>query len=160
MELWFWGILFVLAVVVEIASQQLVSIWAAAGALVALIAALFGAPVWLQAVLFLVATSLLLLLTRPLVRKFTNFTTHDTNLRLDLGKHGLVVQTIDPKKGTGRVRVDDIDWIALSEPNLVIPEGEMVTVQAINGTKLFVVPMQTQTEPEEQPAQTAQTTQS
>lgn len=85
---------------------------------------------------------LLLLLTRPLVRKFTNFASKDTNLRLDLGKYGTVVQTVDPEKGTGRVRVDDIDWIAVSHPDLVIPKGETVQVQAVDGTKLFVTPVQ------------------
>lgn len=88
MDLWVWGILFVLTVVAEIASQQLISIWFAAGSLVALIAALFGAPIWLQALLFVAVSALLLLLTRPLVRKFTNFASKDTNLRLDLGKIG------------------------------------------------------------------------
>ncbi len=142
MDLWFWGILFVLTVVAEIASQQLISIWFAAGSLVALIAALFGVPIWLQAVLFVAVSALLLLLTRPLVRKLTNFASKDTNLRLDLGKYGTVVQTIDPEKGTGRVRVDDIDWIAVSNPDLVIPAGETVQVQTVDGTKLFVTPVQ------------------
>ena len=147
MVFWIWGSLFVLTVIAEIASQQLISIWFAAGSLVALLAALCGAPIWLQALLFVAASALLLILTRPLVRKFTNFSSRDTNLRLDLGKFGTVVQTIDAEKGTGRVRVDDIDWIAVSQPNLVIPKGTTVQVQAIDGTKLFVKPVPQTTEP-------------
>lgn len=147
MVFWIWGSLFVLTVIAEIASQQLISIWFAAGSLVALLAALCGAPIWLQALLFVVASALLLILTRPLVRKFTNFASRDTNLRLDLGKFGTVVQTVDAEKGTGRVRVDDIDWIAVSQPNLVIPKGTTVQVQAIDGTKLFVIPVPQTTEP-------------
>ena len=145
MVFWIWGSLFVLTVIAEIASQQLISIWFAAGSLVALLAALCGAPIWLQALLFVAASALLLILTRPLVRKFTNFASRDTNLRLDLGKFGTVVQTIDAEKGTGRVRVDDIDWIAVSQPDLMIPKG--ATVQAIDGTKLFVTPVPQTTEP-------------
>lgn len=53
MVFWIWGSLFVLTVIAEIASQQLISIWFAAGSLVALLAALCGAPIWLQALLFL-----------------------------------------------------------------------------------------------------------
>ena len=147
MVFWIWGSLFVLTVIAEIASQQLISIWFAAGSLVALLAALCGAPIWLQALLFIAASALLLILTRPLVRKFTNFSSRDTNLRLDLGKFGTVVQTVDAEKGTGRVRVDDIDWIAVSQPNLVIPKGTTVQVQAIDGTKLFVTPVSPTTEP-------------
>ena len=147
MVFWIWGSLFVLTVIAEIASQQLISIWFAAGSLVALLAALCGAPIWLQALLFVAASALLLILTRPLVRKFTNFASRDTNLRLDLGKFGTVVQTVDAEKGTGRVRVDDIDWIAVSQPNLVILKGTTVQVQAIDGTKLFVTPGSPTTEP-------------
>ncbi len=146
MVFWIWGSLFVLTVIAEIASQQLISIWFAAGSLVALLAALCGAPIWLQALLFVAASALLLILTRPLVRKFTNFASRDTNLRLDLGKFGTVVQTVDAEKGTGRVRVDDIDWIAVSQPNLIIPKGTTVQVQAIDGTKLFVTPVPPTTE--------------
>ena len=101
----------------------------------------------MQALLFIAASALLLILTRPLVRKFTNFASRDTNLRLDLGKFGTVVQTIDAEKGTGRVRVDDIDWIAVSQPDLMIPKGATVQVQAIDGTKLFVTPVPQTTEP-------------
>lgn len=142
MVFWIWGSLFVLTVIAEIASQQLISIWFAAGS-----AALCGAPIWLQALLFIAASALLLILTRPLVRKFTNFSSRDTNLRLDLGKFGTVVQTVDAEKGTGRVRVDDIDWIAVSQSNLIIPKGTTVQVQAIDGTKLFVTPVPQTTEP-------------
>ena len=131
MVFWIWGSLFVLTVIAEIASQQLISIWFAAGSLVALLAALCGAPIWLQALLFIAASALLLILTRPLVRKFTNFASRDTNLRLDLGKFGTVVQTVDAEKGTGRVRVDDIDWIAVSQPNLVIPKGIPAVFRAV-----------------------------
>ena len=81
------------------------------------------------------------------MRKFTNFSSRDTNLRLDLGKFGTVVQTIDAEKGTGRVRVDDIDWIAVSQPDLMNPKGATVQVQAIDGTKLFVTPVPQTTEP-------------
>lgn len=73
MDLWFWGILFVLTVVAEIASQQLISIWFAAGSLVALIVALFGAPIWLQALLFVAVSALLLLLTRSACAEIYQF---------------------------------------------------------------------------------------
>ena len=46
MVFWIWGSLFVLTVIAEIASQQLISIWFSAGSLVALLAALCGAPIW------------------------------------------------------------------------------------------------------------------
>ena len=74
-----WGILFVLAVVAEIVSFQLVSIWFAAGALAAFLAACFGGSVMLQIILFLAVSVVLLLFTRPIAKKIFSFGIRDTN---------------------------------------------------------------------------------
>lgn len=141
MMLWVWGGIFVAAVGVELLSQQLLSIWFAVGAAAALVGTLLGLPFWGQLVVFVAVSALLLLLTRPIVRRIYTFPSKDTNLRQDLGKIGIVVQQVEPVKGTGRVRVDDIDWIAISQNGEVIPVGTTVRVEAMEGTKLFVVPV-------------------
>lgn len=74
------------------------------------------------------------------------FHIQDTNLKQDLGKYATVIQAIDPMKGTGRVRLEDVDWIAISSSNTPIPEGTTVRVDAIDGTKLHVTAIP-QTEP-------------
>ena len=48
----FWLILFILLVIIEIATMGLTTIWFATGALVATIASVFGANVVVQAILF------------------------------------------------------------------------------------------------------------
>ena len=67
-----WAVAFVLLLIVEGATAQLVTIWFAAGALVALIAAALKAPLWLQIALFVVVSAITLVATRPIVRKITN----------------------------------------------------------------------------------------
>ena len=54
-----WGGLFVLTVLTEFATQQLVSIWFAAGALAGFLAACFGASPVVQIVLFVVISVVL-----------------------------------------------------------------------------------------------------
>ena len=121
-----WGGLFVLTVLAEFATQQLVSIWFAAGALAGFLAACFGAsPV------------VLLIFTRPIVRRIFSFGIKDTNNQ-EIGRIAVVIQTVDPIHNTGRVRLDGVDWIAVSQDGTVIPENTSVRIEAISGTKLLV----------------------
>lgn len=69
----FWLVLLVVFLIAEAACPiHLVSIWFALGALVALLCAALGAPVWLQITLFVVVSGVLLALLWPLAKKFLN----------------------------------------------------------------------------------------
>ncbi len=143
----FWGVLLVLAIVAELATQQLVSIWFGAGALGALIAAAFGANVPVQLIVFTALSLLLLICTRPILRKVLHFPIRDTNAKLDVGKFATVVQEINPLTGTGRARLNDTEWMAVSINGSIIPVGAVVRVENIDGAKLIVSPtMSTQKE--------------
>ena len=50
----------------------------------------------------------------------------------------MVIVEIDPKKNTGRVRVDYDEWRAESESGEIIPEGTPIFVTGIEGTHLIV----------------------
>lgn len=132
-----WGGLFILTVVAEIFSQQLISIWFAAGALAAFVAVCFDASLVVQCILFVVVSVLLLVCTRPIVKKIFTFGIKDTNTQ-EIGRIAVVIQPIDPIKGTGRVRLDGVDWIAVSKNGAVIPKQSSVRIEAVEGTKLFV----------------------
>ena len=59
-ELISWLVAFIVLAVVEAFTFQLVSIWFALGSVVAFVAALCGAPLWLQITLFVTASLILL----------------------------------------------------------------------------------------------------
>ncbi len=61
-EVFAWLALLILLVLIELATMGLTTIWFAAGALVATIAAACGAPVLVQVILFLVVSVLMLVL--------------------------------------------------------------------------------------------------
>ena len=124
-----WGGLFVLTVLVEFATQQLVSIWFAAGSLAAFLAVCFGAS--------LAVSVLLLIFTRPICRRIFSFGIKDTNNQ-EIGRIAVVIQEVDPVKNTGRVRLDGVDWIAVSQDGTIIPENTSVRIEAVSGTKLTV----------------------
>ncbi len=62
-----WLSALVVLLVIEAATMGLTTIWFAGGALVAFLAALLGAPIWIQAALFVVISLVLLIFTRPAV---------------------------------------------------------------------------------------------
>ncbi len=133
-----WGIVFAAAVIAEIATLQLVSIWFAAGALGAFITAAMGKPFSVQAIVFVVVSAVLLCLTRPLlklirVKKEIPPTGDD-----DVGKLAVVTETIDNHADTGRVRIGGVNWRARSDGNAPIEAGTSVRVTAIEGTTAFV----------------------
>lgn len=133
-----WLIVMVLFLVVEAATVGLVCIWFAVGALAALIAALLGAEIWLQVVLFLVVSAVALYFTRPLAKKYINAKVEPTNADMVIGKECRVTEAIDNIAGTGAVYVDGKTWTARSESDEVIPEGTLVTAKRIEGVKLIV----------------------
>lgn len=133
-----WLVVMVLFLVVEAATVGLVCIWFAVGALAALIAALLGAEIWLQIVLFLVVSAVALYFTRPLAKKYINAKVEPTNADMVIGKECRVTEAIDNIAGTGAVYVDGKTWTARSESDEVIPEGTLVTAKRIEGVKLIV----------------------
>lgn len=134
----FWLILLIAAIVAEVATVGLVSIWFAAGALAALVSALLGAWTWLQIVIFVVISAALLAATRPLVKKHLNSHRRPTNADRVLTMTGVVSEEIDNTHARGAVRVDGKEWTARSENGHVIPEGAIVRPVGIEGVKLIV----------------------
>lgn len=135
-----WLGVIILAAAIEAGTTQLVSIWAVAGGIAALIAALCGGPIWLQGILFIIVTVLALLITRPLVKRSARFQKTGTNADRYIGKTGIVIQEINNTLGEGQVNVLGSIWSARSEPDQVIAKDSSVFVKRIEGVKLIVSP--------------------
>lgn len=133
-----WVVIMVVFLVVEAATAGLTCIWFAIGALAALIAALFGAPIWLQLVWFFIVSVVTLYFTRPLVLKYVNSRSQPTNADMVIGKEALVTEAIDNVESAGAVAVGGKVWTARSENGEPIEVGSIVTVLRIEGVKLIV----------------------
>ncbi len=134
----FWIILFIVLIVIEAVTAQLVTIWFAAGAAAAIVAELLNAPPWLQWLLFIIVSVISLIATRPLVRKATKQKIQPTNADRCIGQTAVVTEKIDNIAGKGQVTVNGITWTARSSDNTVIEANEKVTVEKIEGVKLIV----------------------
>ncbi len=134
-----WMGLVVLFLVVEAACPlHLVSLWFAAGAVTALAAYWFSAPFWLQVVLFIVVSGALLIGLWPLTKKYLNPGHQATNLDSILGRKCYVISPIDNVHGQGQVKLNGMEWTARSTSGEPLPEGALVTVDRIEGVKVFV----------------------
>ena len=138
-----WFFLMVVFLAMESSTVSLVSIWFAAGSLVAMIAALLGAEIWLQIVLFVAIAVVLLASLRSAVRKFITPKLVSTNVDAVIGKTGLVLEAVDNIRSTGRVKLGGMEWSARSTENTTIEEGTLVKVDRVEGVKVFVTPVNT-----------------
>lgn len=133
-----WLGLVILFLIVEASTVGLVSIWFAAGALVALIAGMIGAPLWLQVVLFLVISGVMIALLRPLTRKYIAPKKTAMNADRHVGRTCLVLETVDDLHDSGAVKLDGVIWTARTGTDEVIPVGEKVCILKLEGAKLLV----------------------
>lgn len=136
-----WLVLMVVFLIAEASTVAMVSLWFAAGSLVALIAALLGAPLWLQITLFLAVSAVLLASLRTLVRKHFTPNLTKTNVDAIIGSRGYVTADIDNISATGTVKLGAMEWTARSATGEIIKAGTLVKVEKIEGVKAFVVPV-------------------
>ena len=133
-----WLILAVILAVVEGVTFALISIWFSVGALAAMIIALNGLPLWMQILVFVAVSGIMLLLTKPLARKAMNKKAEKTNADRVIGQTGKVTQRIDNLRTSGQANVLGQTWTARSADDSVIDEGELIRVLEIQGVKIIV----------------------
>ena len=139
---WMWTIwlaVFVIALIVEAVGTDLVSIWFAAGALVALIVSLIpNVAWWIPLIIFMVVSIACLLCLRPLVHRYLRRDLINSNIDEMKGKKGLLVEKIDLLH-QGVCKINDVRWTAIAQDEKTkIPAGSIVEVLAVVGNKLIV----------------------
>lgn len=120
---------------------HLVSIWFAAGALVASIVAMLHGPLWLQITLFAVVSVGLLIAMLPFVKKVLNPGVVKTNVDALVEEKCYVTAAIDNITATGQVKLNGMEWTARSTNGQTIEAGTLVKVDKIEGVKVFVTPV-------------------
>ena len=138
-----WLAMMVLFGVVEMATVNLVSIWFVGGSLAAMIAALAGAGIWTQLILFLVTAGALLSCLRPFVRKYVTPNRTATNADMALGREAYLTESVDNIRGTGALKLDGKVWTVRSADQQILPEGTLVKIVRLEGVKLYVMPVHT-----------------
>lgn len=134
-----WLALTAVLLIIEIATLGLTTIWFAAGALFAFLAALIGLNQGIQIGVFVVVSVVLLFFTRPLAVKYLNTKTVKTNTEALVGKTARVIVDINNLKSQGQVVINGLEWTARSsDDTIVFKTGDFVTIVGIEGVKLIV----------------------
>ncbi len=136
--LYVWLGLMIAFVIVELATPQLVSIWFALGSLGAMIAASLSASLWLQLIVFVAVSGIMVFVTRPLYKKIIMAKQVPTNTDRLIGQTAVVTEDIDNLDAKGAVKVCGQIWTARSANDEKIPADTRVTVERIEGVKLIV----------------------
>ncbi len=135
----FWILLFIIFLIAEAATAGLVSIWFCAGALCSFAAAKVGAAVYVQLIIFVIASVALFVLTRPFVKNVIKLRSEPTNLDRIIGQSVAVTEKIDNKADIGAIKYDGKIWTARSNDfNVTFERGDFVTVDRIEGVKVIV----------------------
>jgi membrane protein implicated in regulation of membrane protease activity len=139
-----WLAVAVVLAALEAGTAQFVSIWFSAAAIAATVAALLGAPFWLQLLIFVAAAAILVVLTRPLARRIAHASPGKirpaqtpTNADRAIGETAIVTRDI-AGGCVGQVKVNGLDWSAAAAEGAEILAGERARVLAIEGAKLIV----------------------
>lgn len=138
LESYVWFALTVVFIIMEAATVTMVSIWFVLGALAATIVSLLGGALWLQIVLFLVISALLLWCLRPVVKKHFTPELKKTNVDAVIGTTGRVTERISNVDACGQVKLGAMEWSARSTDGTVIEEGALVCVDRVEGVRVFV----------------------
>ncbi len=138
MEAMYWLIGVVVLLVIELLTMGLTTIWFAGGALAAFVVTLLGGGRWLQIIVFLVVSFVLLFFTRPFATKFFNGQRAKTNTDSLIGREAKVTDDIDNFNQKGTVLVNGMEWSARTEDDSVVEKGKKVVIQEIKGVKLIV----------------------
>ena len=133
-----WLLLFAAFLIVELLTMGLTTIWFAGGSLAACLLAALHAPLWLQIIIFLAASVLLLYFTRPIAVKYFNKSRTRTNVESMIGLDAIVISEINNLEGIGQVKVNGMDWSARSKDGSVITVGSVVKIASVEGVKLIV----------------------
>lgn len=131
-----WILVFIIAIVVEISTQELVSIWFSVGAIPAIILAAFGLSFWWQLGTFAVVSAIAFVLSQIFLKKKIKINSSATNADSLVGNEILVISRVTPTSiGEGKVR--DVVWTIASDET--IEKDEFAIVKEIKGNKLIVM---------------------
>lgn len=138
-----WLIVAGICFVLEIVTVGFFIFWFGIGALFAMLSSfMFPDNIVLQVTVFIVSSVILLLLTKPLVDKFTKKDKKiETNAFSIIGKKGLVTQDINPTIGIGQIKVSGEVWSAKTLDGSNLEKGSEITIIKIDGVKAVVEPI-------------------
>lgn len=133
-----WAAILVFAIVAEVGTAALVSVWFMPGITAALILAILEVDLWIQLVVFFGLSAICFFVGFKFFRN-KMFKNTKTRMNADglIGELGVVTEEIDNLAETGSVKIRHQIWSARSANDEKIPAGSVVRIEEISGVKLI-----------------------
>lgn len=138
-----WLIIAGVCFIIEMITVGFLMFWFGIGALITMIVSfIFPESIVLQTSIFVISSTLLIFLTKPLANKLQKSDKKvATNAFSIIGKKGLVIQDINEEHGVGQIKVAGEVWSAKTSDGSVIEKGTQIEVIQIDGVKAVVEPI-------------------
>ena len=134
-----WLIIAAILFVGEIITAGFLLLWFAIAAIVAMLVSFTTTNLFIQTLIFLIVSVILIIFTRPLLSKYTKGDNTVMNSQTIVGKTAIVTEDISLLNSTGQINVDGEIWSAKTDnPDLTIPKGSKVEIIGIDGVKACV----------------------
>ncbi len=134
---WIWLAVTVIAIVVEIITPELVSLWFAIGGIVGIAFSFIpGLPWWGEIIIFAVLSMILLLSLRPVLSKYLKRKSLATNVDRLIGQDIRMITKAD-FDNLGSAKIGDVVWSVKSENQSSLLADEIVRIVAVDGNKLI-----------------------
>lgn len=135
---WGWLAVIIIAIIAEVLTDQLISIWFVPGAIVAVILDFCDVDIIWQVLVVLLIAAAGIILAKTVLSKYLKSNIVKTNIDAIIGERCIVTERIDNYAGCGQVKIKGQIWSArgVGEDD-VFDEGDILHVVAIEGVKVI-----------------------
>ena len=136
---WVWLGIIVGAVILEIITADLVSVWFAFGAILpCILAATTNLYYGWQIVIFLLISAILIACLRKITLKYLFKNVNEkTNLDAIIGQKFRMLERTDFET-MGKIKIKDVEWSAVGDKQQTIEKDTIVEIVKISGNKMIV----------------------
>ena len=134
---WVWVAVTIICVVIESLTLALTTIWFGISAFVMVFLAFTPLPFPAQLFIFVVVALVLLIFTRPVVKKKLNQKQIATNYERIIGQIAIVTKKITALD-KGAVKINGMEWTAAVKEDITLEEGSKCIIEEIAGVTAYV----------------------
>ena len=129
-----WAVVFLAALWIEAETAEMVALWFLPGAIASLVLSLFDIKWWVQCIIFIALSAVLLVLAKTVLKRYIvkRVGQEKTDTDLLIGEIAVVTERINNNEMTGAVKLQGKEWSARMADDCEIAEvGEFVEVLSI-----------------------------
>ena len=134
---WVWVAVTIICVVIESLTLALTTIWFGISAFVLVFLAFTPLPFVAQVFIFVVLALVLLIFTRPVVKKKLSQKQIVTNYERVIGQIAVVTKKITALD-KGAIKINGMEWTAAVKEDIVLEKGSKCIIEEIAGVTAYV----------------------